>query len=75
MRRLSANSDALCKFCGQPAAEGLSDKGGLWCVDHGRVRAVIACEEALFALLRTYPAELEATYVGVREYRGGGLCT
>lgn len=70
MKRLSANSDAMCDACGEPAANGLSYKG-LWCEKHGRMRAVDALERACFDMLRSYGRkEFAATLAGIEAYNG-----
>lgn len=71
MRRISTHSDALCKFCGNPAANGLSDADGLWCENCGRIRAVMAFERVAFDLLRAYSwEEFDAAIEGVRAHDG-----
>lgn len=70
MKRLSMFNDGLCQLCGQPAAEGLVDNKGLWCQKHGRIRAVLAFENACFELLHTFPEEYKATLAGVDAYDG-----
>lgn len=70
MKRLSANSDARCDACGEPAADGLSDNG-LWCEKHGRIRAVDALERACFDMLGSYGRkEFAATLAAVEAYNG-----
>lgn len=69
-KRLSEYSDAYCKFCRNPAAEGLADGDGLWCKNCGRIRAVMAFEIAAFELLRTFPEDFDATLAGVRAFNG-----
>lgn len=70
-KRLSQFSDAYCTGCGRPAANGLADSRGLWCEEHGRMRAAVALEEAVFSMLRTYGRdELAAVLEGVEAYDG-----